>query len=100
MMQLFADTSGLPVTVPASQQVPARGSALFGAVAAGAEAGGFSSISEASKALAPGAARTYKPDRAAAVAYGSVFKIWKRLHDVLGREERAWLHELKGTRRR
>ena len=35
-MQLLADTSGRPVRVPASTQIPARGAALFGAVAAGA----------------------------------------------------------------
>ena len=35
-MQLLADTSGLRVSVPDSTQVPARGAALFGAVAAGA----------------------------------------------------------------
>src|SRR5437588_9442503 len=35
MMQLLADTSGLSVHVPASAEVPARGAALFGAVAAG-----------------------------------------------------------------
>jgi len=99
VMQLLADTSGLPVSVPASQQVPARGSALFGAVAAGADAGGFASVSEASKALAPGVARRYKPNPAATGAYREVFKIWQRLHDMLGREEKAWLHALKRTKR-
>jgi len=59
LMQLFADTSGLPVTVPASAQVPARGSALFGAVAAGPQASGFAGITEAARALRPGAKRTY-----------------------------------------
>jgi len=34
-MQLLADTSGLRVSVPDSTQIPARGAALFGAVAAG-----------------------------------------------------------------
>jgi len=99
LMQVLADTSGLPVSVPGSGQVPARGSALFGAVAAGPEAGGFASIGEASKALAPGVARTFKPDPAAAGAYGSVYRIWKGLHDRLGREEHVWLHELKRTKR-
>src|SRR5258708_29139094 len=31
LMQLFADTTGLPVHVPGSSEIPARGSALFGA---------------------------------------------------------------------
>ena len=50
LMQLFADTSGLAVQVPASSEVPARGAALFGAVAAGA----FDDIGAAVAATRPG----------------------------------------------
>ena len=38
-MQLLADVSGRPVSVPASSEIPARGAALFAAVAAGRFAG-------------------------------------------------------------
>src|SRR5581483_10558481 len=34
-MQLIADTTGRSVQIPASSEIPARGAALFGAVAAG-----------------------------------------------------------------
>jgi L-ribulokinase len=99
LMQLFADTTGVPVNVAASQQVPARGSALFGAVAAGAGAGGFASISEACTALAPGIARTYKPDPQATSTYEAVYAVWKGLHDMLGRNQTALLHQLKRLKR-
>ena len=99
LMQLFADTAGLVVSVPASQQVPARGSAIFGAVAAGVGAGGFGSVKEAAAALQPGTARTYRPNAAAAPTYDAVFAVWKGLHDMLGRKERGWLHELKRLKR-
>jgi L-ribulokinase len=46
LMRLIADVSGLPVRVPASSQVPARGSALFGAVAAGPVASGFAGAAQ------------------------------------------------------
>jgi L-ribulokinase len=98
MMQLFADVSGYPVKVPASSQVPARGSALFGAVAAGQEAWRCSGISEAAKALAPGISRTYFPQPKATAAYGQVYHIYKGLHDTLGRARPSWLHELKRIR--
>src|SRR5664280_3687637 len=57
MMQLLADTSGLRVSVPDSTQVPARGAALFGAVAAGA----FPDIGSAIAATRPSIARSYVP---------------------------------------
>lgn len=95
VMQLFADVSGRPVTVPASSQVPARGAALFGAVAAGPERSGFADISGAAHALAPGAARTYRPDARSAAVYAELYKIWRQLHDTLGRDQVGWLHELK-----
>lgn len=99
LMQLFADSTGTPVSVPASPQVPARGSALFGAVAAGAEAGGFASVREAATALRPGTARTYRPSPASVSTYEAVYAVWKGLHDMLGRSERDWLHELKRLKR-
>ena len=98
-MQLFADVSGLPVRVPASSQVPARGSALFGAVAAGAEAGGFADITQAAAALRPGAGRTYTPLTQATAVYRDVYRIWKEMHDAFGRSQVTWLHELKRLKR-
>jgi L-ribulokinase len=95
LMQLIADVSGLPVKVPASSQVGARGSALFGAVAAGEEAGGFSNIAKAAKALCPPTACTYPPDTKRMGGYAKIYPIWKGLHDSLGSANVAWLHELK-----
>ena len=99
LMQLLADVSGLRVSVPASEQVPARGSALFGAVAAGEQASGFADIAEAARALRPSTGRTYTPDRRATATYGEVYRIWKDLHDVLGRAQPEWLHQLKRLKR-
>jgi L-ribulokinase len=99
LMQLLADVSGLPVRVPASEQVPARGSALFGAVAAGREASGFGGIVEAAGALRPSTGRTYVPDARATGTYGAVYRIWKDLHDTLGRAQPEWLHQLKRLKR-
>ncbi len=55
LMQLIADTSGREVRVPDSSQIPARGAALFGAVAAGH----FADIGEAISATRPVTARRY-----------------------------------------
>ena len=46
-MQIYADVTGREFAVAASQQTPALGSAMCGAVAAGADLGGFESIAQA-----------------------------------------------------
>jgi L-ribulokinase len=99
LMQMYADATGLPVDVPASPQIPARGSALFGAVAAGADAGGFDDIADAVAALRPGLARSYQPRGETKATYDEVYRIYAGLHDALGRENVNWMHALKQIRR-
>ncbi len=93
-MQLLADTSGLPVRVPASTEIPARGAALFGALAAGL----FDSIEAAIEATRPPDARTYAPDPAASECYERVYAIYRRLYDTLGSSQVELLHGLKRIR--
>ena len=66
LMQLTADITGREVDVAASSQAPAVGSAMYGAVAAGAARGGYDSIEAAAAAMARPHARTYRPDPSAA----------------------------------
>jgi L-ribulokinase len=99
LMQLIADVSGRSVRVPSSSQVPARGSALFGAVAAGPDVGGFRGVAEAARALRPSTGCSYLPRPAATATYEQVYRIYKDLHDTLGRRQAAWLHGLKGLKR-
>jgi len=93
-MQIIADVSGREVDVPASPEVPARGAAVFGAVAAGA----FADIGAAVQATRPAVARTYVPDPAAVAVYERVYPIFGELHDLLGRSRPELLHELKRIR--
>ncbi len=94
-MQLIADTSGRPVDVPASGEVPARGAALFGAVAAGA----FETIGAAVAATRPAVSRTYAPDRATGVVYDRVYAIYRELYELLGRSIRAAARAQTDSRR-
>jgi L-ribulokinase len=93
-MQLFADISGLRVRVPDSTEIPARGSALFGAVAAGH----FSDIYAAIEALAPGDMAVYEPDGEARTTYDRVYAVYRELYGWLGSERSDLLHELKAIR--
>ena len=94
LMQMFADTSGRAVRVPSSSEIPARGSALFGAVAAGA----FPDIAAAIAATRPGTARTYTPDPDAKRIYDDVYAVYRNLYETLGRTQVELLHELKRIR--
>ncbi len=94
MMQLLADTSGRTVRVPASGEIPARGAALFGALAGGA----YDDIGAAIAATRPATARTYAPDPAAKRTYDQVYAIYHGLHDMLGRSQVELLHGLKRIR--
>jgi L-ribulokinase len=94
MMQLLADTSGREVHVPDVAEIPARGAALFGAVAAGA----FEDIGSAIDATRPRRVRTYEPDLAAKQTYDAVYEIYRSLYDMLGRSEVRLLHGLKRIR--
>jgi L-ribulokinase len=94
MMQLLADTSGRAVHVPEVEEVPARGAALFGAVAAGV----FENIADAIDALRPERVRTYEPDLEAKKSYDAVYEIYRTLYDILGRSEVRLLHDLKRIR--
>ena len=94
MMQLLADTSGREVHVPEVSEIPARGAALFGAVAAGV----YEDIGSAVEATRPGSVRTYKPDLEAKKTYDRVYEIYRRLYELLGRSEVRLLHDLKRIR--
>jgi L-ribulokinase len=94
MMQLLADTSGLTVHVPAWREIPARGSALFGAVAAGV----YDDIDAAIEATRPSSSRTYTPEPAAKEVYDRVYAIYRTLYEALGRSEVQLLHGLKKIR--
>jgi L-ribulokinase len=94
LMQLFADTSGLPVHVPASSEIPARGSALFGAVVGGA----YPDIRAAIAATRPGVARTYTPDSRAKGVYDDVNGVYRSLYETLGVTQVELLHGLKRIR--
>jgi L-ribulokinase len=90
-MQLLADTSGLPVDVPASGEIPARGAALFGAVAAGA----FEDIAAAVAATRPPTAHSYLPSADARAVYDQVYAVYRNLYHTLGSSQAEMLHELK-----
>jgi L-ribulokinase len=100
LMQIYADVLGRSIEVAASAQVPALGAAIFGAVAAGAAAGGYASIEEASRCMGSRSPLRYEPDAAANAVYDELYVEYRRLHDLLGRGPDAVPRRLKALARR
>jgi len=100
LMQISADVTGREFEVAASAQAPAVGSAMYGAVAAGAASGGYDSIQAAAAAMAAPGARTYRPDREASAVYDELHREYRTLHDYFGRGPNDVMKTLKAIRAR
>ena len=98
MMQIYADVLNMPVRVTSTSQGPALGSALFGAVAAGKEAGGFDSIFEAARAVDTSRDIVYRPIAENAAVYEKLYAEYKTLHDYFGRGENDVMKRLKAIK--
>jgi L-ribulokinase len=98
LMQIYADVTGREMKVSASQQTPALGSAMFGAVAAGKTAGGHDSIFEAAQYMARLKDVVYRPIPENTKVYDKLFAEYLRLHDYFGRGENNVMKTLKQIR--
>ena len=83
IMQIYADVTGRPMKISKSEQTPALGAAIFGAVSAGLEASGFYSVKQAQEVMT-GINKTYEPDEQYHLVYKKLYKIYKQLHDGFG----------------
>lgn len=95
IMQTFADILELPVKTAASGQAVALGSAIFGAVAAGKERGGFDTVIEAVEKMTKPFTKTFTPNPEASAVYREFFAVYKRCHDFFGQEEPQLMKTLK-----
>ena len=97
-LQIYADVTGRPFKLAASDQASALGSAMFGAVAAGAGAGGHATIEDASAAMARLKDRVYEPIAANREVYDVLYREYLRLHDYFGRGGNDVMKTLRGLR--
>ncbi len=98
IMQIYADVTGKTYKLSGSDQTPALGSAMFGAVAAGPDAGGWATIEAASVAMARLSDRVYTPIAAHCAVYDVLYGEYVRLHDYFGRGENNVMKTLRGLR--
>jgi L-ribulokinase len=95
MMQIYADVLNMDIKISASSQTPALGSAMFGAVAAGKERGGYDSIQEAAKDMGRVKEEVYKPISKNSEVYDQLFKEYARLYEYFGKGENNVMKTLK-----
>jgi L-ribulokinase len=101
VMQVYADVTGRVFRLAASAQTPALGSAMFGAVAAGAAAGGYDSIVDAATRMARLRDERYEPDPEHRDVYDDLYAAYRALHDHFGRRGGSTvMKDLKAIRAR
>jgi L-ribulokinase len=83
LMQIYADITGRPMKVSRSEQTPALGAAIFAAVAAGEDAGGYRTGEDAQKSMV-GTGRSYQPVMANHKTYKQLYALYRQLHDAYG----------------
>jgi L-ribulokinase len=84
LMQIYADVTGRPMKVSRSDQTCALGAAIFGAVAAGKEAGGFADAPEAQRSMCGVKDKIYRPNPKAQAVYAELYALYRALHDAFG----------------
>lgn len=87
LMQIYSDITGMPLKIAASVQTCAVGAAVFGAIAAGKEKGGFKDAFEARKKICRFKKIVYKPNKKNKGVYDRIYRLYKDVHDVFGVRE-------------
>ncbi|RIQ25083.1 ribulokinase [Jiangella rhizosphaerae] len=95
IMQIYADVTGLPLSVIGSDQGPALGSAIHAAVAAGA----YADVRAAAAAMGNVERGVYQPDPDNAKAYDALYAEYVTLHDYFGRGGNDVMHRLRAIKR-
>ncbi len=98
LMQIYADVTGLPIYIPEATQIGALGSAMHGAVAAGAANGGYDSIMEASLRMTRLRDESFLPNLENKAIYDKIFPEYMLLHDYFGRGANDVMKRLKELR--
>lgn len=98
LMQIYSDVTNKEIKISASPQAPAVGAAMFGAVAAGCERGGFDTVAEAAEKLGKIKDVMYHPNDNNVRIYEKLFAEYTTLHDYFGKENNV-MKRLKGLGR-
>ena len=99
LMQIYADVTNREFRIVKSAQAPALGSAMHGAVAAGADAGGYADIYAASEAMGGLKDEIYSPIPANVAIYDRLYAEYSQLYTTFGRGENDVMKRLREIKR-
>ncbi len=98
MMQLYSDITRKQIKIAGSPQTPALSSAIFGALAAGASAGGFDTLEDAVAVMSKVKDVVYSPNPESSAIYDLLFDEYENLHDYFGRGSNDVMKRLKSLK--
>jgi L-ribulokinase len=99
LMQIYADVTNREFNIVKSAQAPALGSAMHGAVAAGAARGGYDDIFAAAQAMGGLKDEVYTPNPENVAVYDRLYADYKTLYDYFGRGGNDVMKRLRALRR-
>lgn len=83
LSRIYADVCGKEMMLTNSEQTGALGASILGAVSAGEDAGGFSSVQKAQEKMT-GIKKVFSPDAGNTMVYNRLFDLYEQLYDSFG----------------
>lgn len=97
-MQIYADVVKKPIRIAGSSQGPALGAAIFGAVAAGSQRGGYDTVQEAARRMGSLKELIFSPIPDHCLIYDQLYAEYALLHDYFGRGTNDVMKRLKSLK--
>ena len=94
LMQIYADVLGKTLKIAASDQAAALGSAIYAAIAAGEEAGGYPAYPDAVQHMSRVKEEVYTPKKENTVIYEKIYSIYCQFGDMMGQDGKHLFYEL------
>jgi L-ribulokinase len=98
LMYIFANVTRMEIKLAKCPYTSALGAAMYAAVAAGAEKGGYETIQDASKKMAHLQTKTYIPNNNDKKTYNRLYSEYTLLHDYFGYGHNDAMKRLKNLR--
>lgn len=95
ILQIYSDILGMEINLCASSQSGALGSAIYGALAAKNQVLTYEDILKASEEYSLPPKNIFKPNIENTKVYNELYKIYLKLHDFFGKDERGIMSALK-----
>lgn len=95
VMQIYSDILERPIEVAHSEQAVALGAAIFGALAAGKNKGGFDHIEDAVINMTKKSSQNYSPNGENFEVYRTLYIQYKTVHDFFGESHPEIMRTLK-----